>query len=105
MLQLDRFMFHRPQKALIASTLALLLAARVVLPSDTPLLVVIDETGQSRDGVPVLRLHAAGGGTRDALLRGFSARWLRLFRLEQIYLHKKCGRAPGRPHRECFLLG
>ncbi len=74
--------------------LVLLVAASAALPDDLPLLVILDETGQSREGVPVLRLHPAASATRDALLHGFSLRWLRLFHLEQIYLHKKGDPAP-----------
>ncbi len=78
----------------IAPLFVLLLAATAAPPADPPLLVLLDETGASRNGVPVLRLHPDGDRIRDALLRGFSARWLRLYNLEQIYLHKKGGPAP-----------
>lgn len=82
------------KRLFVLLNLALLVAASAALPDDLPLLVILDETGQSREGVPVLRLHSSADRIRDALLRGFSGRWLRLFRLEQNYLHKKGGPAP-----------
>ncbi len=57
-------------------------------------LVVLAETGQSRDGVPVLRLHSDPAAVSDVLTRGFSGRLLRLYRLEQEYLFRAAGSAP-----------
>jgi hypothetical protein len=95
MLKPRQFIFRRLRRTCIVSPLfVLLLAATAALPADPPLLVLLGETGQSRDGIPVLRLHPDGDRIRDALLRGFSARWLRLYHLEQMYLHKKGGPAP-----------
>jgi hypothetical protein len=95
MLKPGQSIFRRLRRACVFSALVvLLLVATAALPADPPLLVILDETGQSRDGVPVLRLHPDGDRIRDALLRGFTLRWLRLFHLEQIYLHKKGGPAP-----------
>ena len=85
---------HSRRTCVAPLLLILLLAATAARPADPPLLVILDETGQSRNGVSVLRLHPDGDRIRDALLSGFSLRWLRLVHLEQIYLHKKGGPAP-----------
>lgn len=57
-------------------------------------LVVLTETGQKRDGVPVLKLHSEPSAVADVLTRGFSGRLLRLYRFEQEYLHRAAGSAP-----------
>jgi hypothetical protein len=88
-------LFRRSRKTgVLFLLLVFLLAATAAMPADSPLLVILEETGQSRGGVPVLRLHPKGDAIRDSLLRGFSGRWLHLYHLEQVYLWKKGGPAP-----------
>lgn len=56
-----------------------------------PLLVVLSDTGQRKGSLPLFRLHPDGGRIADGLLRGFPARVVRLYRLEQTFLHLKTG--------------
>lgn len=65
-----------------------------------PLLVVMAPTGQSREGLPVYVRHRAAEAHETVLLRGFSGRWLRLFRLEQQWLSRR----DGRPIEPAYLL-
>ena len=74
--------------------LYLVLAAAPAQAADQPLLVILEETGQSREGFPVLRLHPDQERTVRTLSRGFPGRIVRLYRLEQEYLHRKGGPAP-----------
>jgi hypothetical protein len=62
-----------------------------VYSADRPLVVVLEETGQMRDGVPVFRPYPDQQRVAAVLERGFSGRMLRLFRYEQAYLHKRDG--------------
>lgn len=62
--------------------------------ADRPLVVVLEETGQMRDGVPVFRPYPDQQRVAAVLERGFSGRMLRLFRYEQAYLHKRDGLTP-----------
>lgn len=62
--------------------------------ADRPLVVVLEETGQTRDGVPVFRPYPDQQQIVAVLERGFSGRMLRLFQYEQAYLHKKDGLTP-----------
>ena len=59
-----------------------------------PLLVLLEPTGQTRDGLPVLTRHRAGERVVAVLSRGFSGRLLRLYALEQAFLARATGRAP-----------
>jgi hypothetical protein len=59
-----------------------------------PVLVILRPTGQEREGLPVLEHHPDAQRIADTLLRGFSGRLLRLFALEQEFLHQQTGRAP-----------
>jgi hypothetical protein len=74
----------------------LLLVALSVWPApakgaDRPLVVVLEETGQTREGLPVFRPYPGQERIAAVLQRGFSGRMLRLFQYEQAYLHKKDG--------------
>jgi len=59
-----------------------------------PLLVILEPTGKTRDGLPVLTRHRDGGRVEAVLTRGFSGRLLRLYALEQAFLSRAAGRAP-----------
>jgi hypothetical protein len=63
-------------------------------PPDRPLLVVLAETGESREGFPVLRLHPDPRANLDVLTHGFAATMVRLYAYEQAYLQRKEGRRP-----------
>jgi hypothetical protein len=56
-------------------------------------LVALAPTGQTAAGLPVLALRKAGEIDR-VLGRGFCGRLLRLYALEQEYLHRETGREP-----------
>ena len=66
----------------------------------SPLLVILTETGESRDGLPVLTRHPAPDGDLRVLTRGFSGRLLRLFR----YVQQFRARASGTPIEPAYLL-
>jgi hypothetical protein len=55
--------------------------------NENPLLVVLSDTGQIRDGLPVLKPHPEGPAVAEALLKGFPLKLLRLYRYVQIYLN------------------
>lgn len=57
-------------------------------------LVILTETGQSRDGVPVLKLHTNPATVTEVLSRGFSRRLLHLYQYEQEYLRRASGSRP-----------
>ncbi|HYK89053.1 MAG TPA: hypothetical protein VE398_09795 [Acidobacteriota bacterium] len=54
---------------------------------DAPLLLVLADTGQVRDGLPVLKRHTEERMIAAALSRGFPLKMLRLYRNVQIYLN------------------
>ena len=70
----------------------LLLSASIALGADTPDLVVLGPTGANRDSLPVLQVHPRSAEIAARLSRGFGRTMLRLFRMEQTYLHEKEGR-------------
>ena len=57
-------------------------------------LIILTPTGETRDGLPVLRPHPDASATASVLTRGFSGRLLKLYALEQEFLRRKTGRAP-----------
>lgn len=59
--------------------------------ADKPLLVILEETGQVRDGIPVLRVHPENARIAAAVGRGWAGRLLRLYRWEQWYLSGQGG--------------
>ena len=70
------------------------LPAGVAAAAPPQLLVVLEPTGKTRDGLPVLTRHRDGGRVAAVLARGFSGRLLRLYALEQAFLSRATGRAP-----------
>lgn len=75
---------------------AILTSLLLLLPASTvhAQLVVLAPTGETRDGLPVLRIHPSPSATEAVLTHGFSGRLLRLYALEQEFLRRKTGRAP-----------
>ena len=83
--------------------LTLILAATAAKPGGAELLqaatgdhpaealVVLRETGESRDGLPVLTAHDSSSVIVASLQRGFGAVALRLFQMEQRYLQEHEG--------------
>ncbi len=59
----------------------------------TPLLVILVDTGQLRNGQHVFAPHPAAAEISGELRRGFPARMVRLYRMEQAYLHHVAGSA------------
>lgn len=59
-----------------------------------PKLVVLQPTGASQGGLPVLQRHPQGAVVERALMRGFSGRLLRLYAMEQEYLRRRDGTPP-----------
>jgi hypothetical protein len=72
--------------------LALLLSSPASLATDAPDLVVLSPAGANRDSLPVLQVHPRNAEIAAGLSRGFGRTMLRLFRMEQAYLHEKEGR-------------
>jgi len=78
-----------------------LLAVAVILPCPVeasaaqedgpPSLVLLADTGEMRDGLPVFRARQDGGAAAEALGRGFATTMLRLYALEQVYLQRHEG--------------
>ncbi|MBI2841335.1 MAG: hypothetical protein HYX75_23715 [Acidobacteria bacterium] len=79
----------------------LLTFALPCLATETPLLVILEETGQSRDELPVLRVHPENARIAALLRRGWAGRMLRLYRWEQTYLRNEGG---GEPESAYLLL-
>jgi hypothetical protein len=71
----------------------LLLTAAIPVPAAPQSLVILSPSGTSRNGFPVLERRAPNEVSR-VLARGFSGRLLRLYALEQEYLHRETGAAP-----------
>ena len=59
-----------------------------------PNLVILSETGTTRDGIPVLKPHPEASAISGLLARGFSGRLLRLYQYEQEYLRQAAGWQP-----------
>ncbi len=60
---------------------------------DVPLLVILKETGEKRDGLPVFTAHPDTAGVAERLAHGLPGMMLRLYRFEQQYLHEREGSA------------
>lgn len=69
-------------------------AAAVEGEARRPLLVVMTETGRSREGSPVYERHPDGERIAGSLSGGFPGRWLRLYAWEQDYLARRRGTTP-----------
>jgi hypothetical protein len=82
------------RNTLLVNLVCLSFVALPAFAQDRPLVMVLTETGQTREGAPVLQPHPEGAGAAAILSRGFSGRALRLFRYEQTFLHKKGGPEP-----------
>jgi len=78
--------------ALVVGILGLPSAA-LSAPTDLPKLVILQETGADRDGLPVLTRHPAPDQFLAVLGRGFSGRLLELYRLEQQFVAERDGHA------------
>lgn len=70
--------------------LAAVMTARPLAAAEAGL-VILTETGQVRDGLPVFSLHPDPDPILRVLSRGFSGRMLRLYQLEQEYLRRATG--------------
>ena len=57
-------------------------------------IVILVPSGDTRDGLPVMRRHPAPDAANAVLTRGYSARLLRLYALEQEYLRRKSAIQP-----------
>jgi len=57
-------------------------------------IVILVPNGDTRDGLPVMRRHPASDAASAVLTRGYSARLLRLYALEQEYLRRKSAIPP-----------
>jgi hypothetical protein len=68
-------------------------APGVAAQAGQPLLVILEETGSTLDGLPVLQPRAATADLRALLERGFSGRLLRLYRWHQHFLATRTGAA------------
>jgi hypothetical protein len=80
-------------RPLVAAALVTLLAG-IATAAPPQLLVVLEPTGKTLDGLPVLTRHRDGGRVSAVLTQGFSGRLLRLYALEQAFLSRATGRAP-----------
>ncbi len=60
--------------------------------------MVLTDTGERREGLPVVARHPSSEPYETELTRGFSGRLLRLYRMAQRYAH------PGRPPRPAYLV-
>ncbi|MBI3405887.1 MAG: hypothetical protein HY046_10575 [Acidobacteria bacterium] len=78
----------------ILTAFVFLLVTLPAFSAEKPLLVILEETGQKRDGVFVLRVHPDNTRIAAQLSRGWPLRMLRLYRWVQIYLNKQSGPAP-----------
>lgn len=82
----------------VSITTRQLLAIALLLPAlavrAEAQLLVLTPTGESRDGLPVVRPHPDAAATEGVLTRGYSGRLLRLYALEQEFLRQKTGRPP-----------
>jgi hypothetical protein len=79
----------------LRACLALALAcAAPVCAAPQPLLVVLQPTGQIRNGLPVLTPHRQAAAVDRVLTHGFSGRLVRLYAMEQEYLRRATGIAP-----------
>ncbi|MGE0041172.1 MAG: hypothetical protein AB7H88_05150 [Vicinamibacterales bacterium] len=72
----------------------------VVVPRADAQLVVLETTGEVRDGLPVVRTSPRAAEVEAVLTRGFSGRLLRLYAREQEFLR----RARGTPPEPAYLV-
>jgi hypothetical protein len=74
-------------------SLTLAQAAPPAAASGPPLLVVLAETGQEREGLPVYTRHPDAARYEAVLTRGLAGRMLRIYRWEQTFLVGRDGGA------------
>ncbi len=72
---------------ILAVSVVLCSASSLAQIKEDPLLVVLSDTRQVRNGLPVLEPHPEGAAIAAALLRGFPLKMVRLYRYVQIYLN------------------
>jgi hypothetical protein len=77
--------------ALVLLTAQVSLAGQASSPRSGQRLVVLSDTGQVRDGLRVFGPHPADAAISADLLRGFPARMVRLYEMEQAYLRHASG--------------
>src|SRR5574337_426981 len=82
------------KKISILVPLILMVSSTCASGAEKPLLVVLEETGQKREGVPVFGIHPNNAQVVAKLLRGWPLHMLRLFRCEQTYLRANGGPEP-----------
>ncbi len=80
---------------LLAFSLTLARAGPAAAAPAAPLLVVLAETGQERDGLPVYTRHPDAARYEAVLTRGLAGRMLRIYRWEQTFLAARDGLAVG----------
>jgi hypothetical protein len=76
---------------LFLAALASCLCATPAVGAAPRMLVVLEDTGQQRNGLPVFRVHPQAAEVAGLLDRGFAGRMLRLYQLEQEYLRQATG--------------
>jgi hypothetical protein len=84
---------HRARRALVSAALLACLLGPVAVTAATPQLVVLTETGQARQGRPILAVHPNGASIASKLAHGLPGKMTRLYELEQQYLNRIDGRA------------
>ena len=72
--------------------------AACLLQAEPPLLRVLSDTGQRRDGFPAVERHPDPRPYVESLTRGYSGRLLRLYQLEQRFVR------PGQPTQPGILV-
>lgn len=83
------------RRAVLTALFALTALVAAAMPAcAAPPLVVLSETGQTRDGVPVLQPHPDEAAVLAIANQGFSRTVLHLYQLTQVYLQKQGGPAP-----------
>lgn len=82
---------HGPVALLLLVTFALGLSLHASGQNDGPLLAVLTETGEERDGLPVLAGHPEGERIARELNRGLTREMLELYRFLQYRLKAKRG--------------
>jgi hypothetical protein len=86
----------RASRALVLASLWLVAPlagpVRAQAPASTvPLLQVVADSGEAREGLPVFRPHPDAARISAEVLRGFPSRMVVLYRLEQEYLRRRRG--------------
>jgi hypothetical protein len=83
--------------ALVTELLALLAAGPLVVKqakASASNLVILKETGRTRENMPVLQIDRDSAAVAEVMSRGFSGRLLRLYQWEQEYLRRAANSTP-----------